>query len=76
MKEFVLRYKQSSVGYMKFRPAKDGKTVFIHGARGCSEYYNNDLPVEEARSLWRELVDAGYHQVDPKTAPRDWWFRN
>ena len=73
-KEFVLRYKDSTAAYMKFRPGPEG--VYVHGPRTWASYIDKVMPLDESRKLWRDLVSEGYHRVDPASAPRDWWFRD
>lgn len=73
-KLYVLRYNNSSISWFKF--TVKGDKVKIHGTGSASQYTDEEVPIEEARARWRELVREGWHQEDPKKAPRDWWFWN
>lgn len=74
-KTYCLRYGTSTILYVKFYDrGKD--CVHVHGCLGAAEYVDKDMTREEARSYWSGLSKDGWVKVNPKTAPRDWWFWN
>jgi hypothetical protein len=72
---FTLRYRQSSVGFMKFTVS--GDTVHVHGPLGCATYIDRTMPISEAREYWKELVSQNWRRCQNSDAPHGrFWFWN
>jgi len=74
-KLFTLRYCESSVLFIKFTVL--GDTVHLHGPIGAVTYIDREMPLQEAREYWQELVANNWRRCKNSDAPHGrFWFWN
>jgi hypothetical protein len=71
-KTFWYQYKDSTVSYLQFT-VKSNKLVHIKGPLGLSQYIDNDLDIELARTKLKLYIKLGYHLIT-KDIPNSTYF--
>jgi len=73
----TLRWKESSILFIKFYKTNVPDIVKVHGCLGAAYYIDENKTKEEAKKYWKEKVEKGWHKCGNNEAPqRNWWFWN